>query len=97
MPNMQQAQESIVDGIREAMGLEPQGELASNEATFLNYPAFMIEINATDVNLLLNLKHELFADTMNMAVITDIVSSAASQAGYDGCQVQDMNEAQRTD
>jgi hypothetical protein len=92
MPNKQQARSNTVDRIREALGLEPQGELASDEATFLNYPAFMIEINNTEVNLLLNLKHELFSDAMNMAVVTDIVGSEASQAGYDGCQVQDMNE-----
>ncbi len=92
MPNRERAQKNTIDKIREVMGLEPEGELASNEGTFLNYPAFMIEINDTEVNLLLNLKHELFSDAMNMAVVTDIVSSEASQEGYDGCQVQDMNK-----
>jgi len=79
------------------MGLYPRGELASNEGTFLNYPAFMIEINDTQVNLLLNLKHAFLSDAMNVAVVTDIVSSEASQAGYDGCQVHDMNKARGSD
>jgi len=92
MPNRQQAKENTIEKIREVMDLEPEGELASNEGTFLNYPAFMIEINEAEVNLLLNLKHELFSDAMNIAVISDIVGSEASQAGYDGCQVQDMNK-----
>jgi len=89
------AQNNVIAKIREVMGIEPVGKLASNAGTFLDYPGFMIEFNDTEVNLLLNLKHELFSGATNLAsLVTDITSSEASQAGYNGCQVHDISETQ---